>query len=675
MEHVPASKMRYVKVAIIATLLIVSVVFFAAQFTKSSKKSKASDSCNAGLTCTNDTMCGTGGHCALGIDGVPEIGKCLCAQQDQTTALGLPATSGGGASSGEFIAQGVTIDSAPLLCPSYMMVEPPEGCLYEPDPYAGVTPNGCAPAPLLTCKDDRDCSRDNICGYGKSCVQSSACMFSDSQNQQIGAPCEISFSCKSDDIQISNQILWWFDDKNHICQEKTFFGTYMYPGLQTYKTKEDCIYNLRLKYDIVCAAYDIGIPPKGCDYRITNGVDGKGCQLPPTLECKEGRICQEDGICGKNQECFQPPMPICSGDLGCAQVMPQKICQSRDIVCPMRPFQIPPLGCQYVTRQTFLPTDCPESDLVCDIGRICTKDQTCGVGKICTGITKNISCGPGELCVNSATAIVQQGISEVEVVAEPGPIGLVPERPGIDPWPRPMPPVQAEMTCQYEHICPMYSMMPAPIGCSYVTAEKTVPGDCSFPQLICDIGRNCTEDLICGFNQVCKSDCPAGAQCFRFNATCQSGEPEICPAKPLAPPPPFCEWVPKEPTRDNPCPDYELKCEETCGGVKCAAGEICTYPDMPKCNEEIACPMVMPVPFCKKDQIADADGDGKICLTDYTWIQSAFNGLYDNEKDAWKKKKADFNMNGSVDDGDMSLFKKQYDPAKCGQTFNTDGAG
>ncbi len=36
------------------------------------------------------------------------------------------------------------------------------------------------------------------------------------------------------------QTLWWYDNEHRFCQQKRFCGQYMYPGLHTFKTKEEC---------------------------------------------------------------------------------------------------------------------------------------------------------------------------------------------------------------------------------------------------------------------------------------------------------------------------------------------------------------------------------------------------------------------------------------------------
>ncbi len=43
------------------------------------------------------------------------------------------------------------------------------------------------------------------------------------------------------------RILWWHDDRYQVCQQKTFCGVYMYLGLRTFGTKEECEKNLAEK--------------------------------------------------------------------------------------------------------------------------------------------------------------------------------------------------------------------------------------------------------------------------------------------------------------------------------------------------------------------------------------------------------------------------------------------
>ncbi len=63
----------------------------------------------------------------------------------------------------------------------------------------------------------------------------------------------------------------------------------------------------------------------------------------------------------------------------------------------------------------------------------------------------------------------------------------------------------------------------------------------------------------------------------------------------------------------------------------------------------------------------DADGDGRVCLSDYIWLLKAFGGGFGN--DSTIKLKADFNRNGVIDSGDMQIFQENYQAARCGQNL------
>ncbi len=698
MEHTIANKGKLLKIALIVTVLVFSIAFFANKMMKGSTKSKASSSCNAGLQCANNTVCGVGGHCALGIDGVPEIGRCLCAETAQNvgTGTGESGTTVSGSTAGGTGETELTYEMS-RICPMYSLITPPSGCHYESNSivapqnwsdsqfYAGK----CPPAPQLVCDESRDCTGDMLCGEGKSCVQNASMCTNnpvpDGQGPGGLGHCYISMTCKSDTQQITDQTLWWFDDSIHMCQEKIFTGTYMYAGLQTFKTKEECINALRSKYNIACPAYDMLPPAEGCQYEVANGVDGVGCQLPPKLVCHESRICQNDGFCGTDQECYQPPMPDCAPGMSCIQVMPQRIC--RQIPPPIcQKIQQPeaPEGCTYVNDQFAGPSasdssvnKCPVPPyLTCNEGRVCQNDGICGVNQDCVQPPPNCT---GDAC----TSAFFQKICKSKDVS-----------------------------------CPQAPAFIAP-GCHYETTP-TLPGQCPINRLICDVGRDCRDDNMCGEGKICKSDCPDGTQCFQYNAKCQDitkeicskkpippppygcyyekkestpdnpcpdyslicnidpicsqdsdcpsgqicyqpsiqsctggncpgSDPQqkricvpkafICPAKMLANPPPGCEYIPKEPTPDNPCPDAELKCEGDqllCDANNpCPLGKVCVRP-APTCPSGINCTNVYTPAVCK-DQIADADGDGKVCLSDYAWIQNAFNGMYDKEEDKDKK--------------------------------------
>lgn len=96
-----------------------------------------------------------------------------------------------------------------------------------------------------------------------------------------------------------------------------------------------------------------------------------------------------------------------------------------------------------------------------------------------------------------------------------------------------------------------------------------------------------------------------------------------------------------------------------------AIGSSSNGPGYPMTSSEIdnfalSCPAL-----AKAD--GDADGDGKVCLSDYAWLQKAFNGGFGT--DTTNKLRADFNGNNSIDDADMTIWRNNYSPANCGQSF------
>jgi hypothetical protein len=72
------------------------------------------------------------------------------------------------------------------------------------------------------CLNNRDCGEDGQCIKARITTAVGLCR------------------CQSQPTE--KQILWWFDDKNTICQQREVVvgSAYMYKGLRTFATKQEC---------------------------------------------------------------------------------------------------------------------------------------------------------------------------------------------------------------------------------------------------------------------------------------------------------------------------------------------------------------------------------------------------------------------------------------------------
>ena len=113
------------------------------------------------------------------------------------------------------------------------------------------------------------------------------------------------------------ETLWWYDDGHQICQQKTFCGLYMYLGLRTFKTKEECEKNLQSepKKEIPSAFEEIKTKLQGFikKEKIRQAPE-QFCNPPYLAEpdsCKSVNDCWEQTKCSIGQgiicktECLQ----------------------------------------------------------------------------------------------------------------------------------------------------------------------------------------------------------------------------------------------------------------------------------------------------------------------------------------------------------------------------------
>lgn len=685
MEYTIANKSKFLKIALIVTVLVFSIAFFGYKMMKGSIKSKATDSCQAGLTCTNDAMCGPGGHCALGIDGTPEIGRCLCAVADPIVVddrnmLGPPDRN---------------------MCPQLgLPAVSVEGCHYKE-----LTPdekNLCM-IPQLICDEGRVCGQDGICGFNQACIQPPMPKCPDGITCAQVMPPQI--------CQTQNMI-----DVCPVYDVAPAPAGCYYEGNQPGQNSCPGAPKLVCTGVHACLVNMMIDPPVGCRYE-GNMPGSNGCPGQPRLVCDEGRICEKDKICGDGQVCKGncPPGAQCFWSVETCQVSQEtvwwfddnnKICQEKpfspmphmylglrefetkdecvrelnkkfDIVCPAYDEAFPVDGC---TNQITKNVDIKGCQLppvrICNEGRDCLNDNICGIGKSCVDISDcsfgglKRPCRLQKICKSDTPPIRW---CDVAGQIAPPPDNCQYEYSGeTDIEGCPLPP---KLKCSFACQKPTTS---APQGCRYQQWYTFQETNCPQYSLICEEARNCNQDDVCGEGKICfqeQNRCKDGEKCLdvttpktcrsianlvwkidRENRTCtqtisslggnssnvdnkiffstkdeceKALENPICPA--FSPPAPWCKIVGDGGIDANGC----------------------------KMPPKIECPVV---------DIVDADGDKKACLTDYNWLQNAFNGKYDTENTD-NKLKADFNKNGMIDENDMVLLKKQYDPTKCGQEF------
>jgi hypothetical protein len=90
----------------------------------------------------------------------------------------------------------------------------------------------CVEGSCIECRDNNDCFYEKIC-VEKNCVEPEC----DLEN-----PCEEG-ECEEGQCIISNQEcqeLWWYDNDSEECLLDEFCGEFMYEGLHTFETEDEC---------------------------------------------------------------------------------------------------------------------------------------------------------------------------------------------------------------------------------------------------------------------------------------------------------------------------------------------------------------------------------------------------------------------------------------------------
>ena len=197
--------------------------------------------------------------------------------------------------------------------------------------------------PLKGCKNDSDCASGYRCVYvSDETADSGYCAKSYVEVTVVPTNVVPTINCKT---------MWWFDNSNKTCSQKSFCGSYMYQDLRTFTSEAECKKSL---LPTNCAYKKCG--DANCDGVINSGDlliwmrerGGKGITsdfngdgkvdtkdyalLKDGIINKCGEIivnkkCNLDSDCGVNQKCFQPPMPECKAGMACTQVMPAKYCK------------------------------------------------------------------------------------------------------------------------------------------------------------------------------------------------------------------------------------------------------------------------------------------------------------------------------------------------------------
>ncbi len=197
------------------------------------------------------------------------------------------------------------------------------------------------------------------------------------------------------------------------------------------------------------------------------GFSSKNSKAAPA--CKTGTKCIIDKQCGTGGYCqkdknykrktFFSELKI--GDCACKQIQ-------RDPTqkCATLPVPEPPKGCKYKANEK---NPCMTPLLYCDEGKICQTDEICGEGKTCYQPPMP-KCEKGKACIQ----VMPQKICKA---------------------------------VEKKNECP--SFMPqknAPIGCYWqkTTSNALDKNGCiPPPSLICNEGRNCEKDRICGAGKYC----------------------------------------------------------------------------------------------------------------------------------------------------------------------------
>jgi len=184
-----------------------------------------------------------------------------------------------------------------------------------------------------SCQNDNDCVIKDVhkcCGFDYYCVNSNALVDSDfvknaCEREGITSTCDIHMVdyCKCEDNKCVGKqgdpnsgckTYYYFDNENKNCDAKEFCGAFMYYGLQTFGTKEECLNALN----------------ETCIEKNNSCCKGNKCSsVLPFITCETGTIivsggCNED--CALKFECISYNQSAV-----CTQDCPEVCCNLRGI--------------------------------------------------------------------------------------------------------------------------------------------------------------------------------------------------------------------------------------------------------------------------------------------------------------------------------------------------------
>jgi len=133
---------------------------------------------------------------------------------------------------------------------------------------------------------------------------------------RIAPDCEFAPCPEENKEKISCKDLYWIDNTNKECSQKQFCGAFMYYGLYTFETKEECLKFLEDDGELIgasCGTVTPGYQNQCCIRKGYEGWDEQEfkCIGEKSRENKRERIRLQDGSTQNEIEC--PEGCVCSG--------------------------------------------------------------------------------------------------------------------------------------------------------------------------------------------------------------------------------------------------------------------------------------------------------------------------------------------------------------------------